>query len=236
VVLLLTAGRGSSSPLAAPGAVRATANADAVELRWDAVPSAKAYRVLSDGRVVGDDVAATTYRVPLGRDTGTHRYTIVALAGAKRSSPQSIAVASAATGPWGASASLQATFPRIIPADPKEKGAAGQTCTPSTPQKDKHANGIVTCDYPNGVYVEALRYADNTARGERQDEVRKAADTPTTWSTTGGGAGGNLYLGADGSDPWRWWTFSDRPGYAMYASWPKHTADELKKWWVDAPF
>ena len=236
VVVLVTSG-GGTGPLATPAGVRATPANDAVDLRWDPVPSAKGYRVLSDGRVLADDVPGADYHAVLGQDTAAHQYTVVATGGKHRPSAPSPAVASAALGPWGTAAPLRSTFSRLIPADPASRGSNGQTCTSSTPQKDKHASDIVTCDYPNGVYVEVLRYPDNTARGAREDEVRSSADTPTTWSTAGGGsAGGNLYLGKDSKGPWRWWSFSQKPGYAMYASWPKHTADELRKWWVDAPF
>ena len=208
-----------------------------MDLRWDPVPSAKAYRVLSDGRVVGDNVSrdqlsgspGQRHRHPSVRRRRIRRREALLTTERRRRVRGDGTVGAVGLGCRQPSRGSSRPIPR-------RRARRARPARPSTPQKDKHANGIVTCDYPNGVYVEVLRYADNTARGARQDEVRKAADTPTTWTTTGGGAGGNLYLGADGADPWRWWTFNERPGYAMYASWPKHTADELKKWWVDAPF
>ena len=206
-----------------------------MDLRWQPVSSADGYRVLSDGRVVADRVTAPAFHVPLGSDTASHQYTVVALDGGQASLP-SAAVASAALGPWGTAAPVQSEFPRLIPTQPKKTGSSGQTCETAPPQRDQQAKAIVTCKYPNGVHLEVLTYGDNGPRDVREKEIRAVADDKNTWSTAGGGPGGNLYLGTDKDGPWRWWTFNERPGFAMYAAWPSHTAAQLKTWWTDAPF
>ncbi len=234
LVLVLTGAAGAEAPTS-PTGLQAIAANDAVDLRWQPVTSADGYRVLSDGLVVAERVGTPAYRVALGSDTASHRYAVVAL-GAGKASPPSGAVASAALGPWGVGAPAQAEFPRIVPPRPKAAGGSGQTCETTPPQLDKQAKGIVSCSYPNAVYLEVLSYGDNGPRDVREGEIRKVATDRTTWSTSGGGPGGNLYLGKDNDGPWRWWTFNERPGFAMYASWPKHTAEQLKTWWTDAPF
>jgi hypothetical protein len=130
---------------------------------------------------------------------------------------------------WGDAQAIADDWPTLIPASPDETGPNGQTCQVGELVDDSYSDGFISCDYPDGTYLEVLSYPDATSRDARANTVTGLGTSSGSWRAANGTDGG--VVAVDDTTPWRWWTMDSHPYYAMYASHDGVTSDELRSWW-----
>lgn len=227
------------TPVDPPSEVSATADGPDVLLEWSEVTGADVYEVSRNGEVLAADVTGTSYTdsdVPLG----DHAYEITAVdedgEGSTAVSP-SASVFSA--GPWQDAYRIGVAFDELVGIAPGAGGWNGGIC-----QSDPGVAGtlaLVYCEYPDGIYVEVIEFADAAQRDARVAEIAGLSGQPAgTWSYGSGAAQGDLYLSAPDTNPaWRFLTFYGGGDelFCVYAEWEGHSQEELRDtWFAGAPF
>lgn len=225
-------------PPAAPTGISVSSVAGVVTVTWDEVDGASSYNLFRG-----------TVRVYGGRDTtfldesaplGTNRYSVLAAGADGTLSERSLTAPITLSDTWGELAYVVPVFSNLLPETPVEQAYQMSTCGVETAPADTHTDGVVVCDYPNGIHLELLHYPDPGALQERVAEVAEESIAPVPWGYEGGVDGGTLYESESVAETtWRFATFvaPERTLFGLYVSWPGHTDDELYEvWWFPAPF
>ncbi|MGY1811350.1 hypothetical protein [Blastococcus sp. SYSU D00820] len=225
------------TPVDPPTGFGAAAAGTDVELAWDEVTGADRYEVSRNGELLADDVTGTSYvdeEVPLG----DHEYLLTAVDEDGEGSTSETSLSFFAQGPWQEAYQIGENFSELVGSEPGAPAWNGATCSPST---SGDTAALVTCDYPNGIYVEVLQFTDATQRDANTAAISAGADPGLsgTWSYGDGPAEGDLFVSPPTGLAWRYLTFygGGLELFAVYAAWEGHSGDELRDaWFVNAPF
>ena len=121
---------------------------------------------------------------------------------------------------------------------PGGEGWAGSTCDAGS---GPGVVALISCTYPNGIYVQVLQFADTAGQDAKVEEVQALAEPGSrTWvgGTTSADTGGLFLNRADSTVSWMFLTFwdTDLDLFAVYAEWDGHPSQELQDvWFADAP-
>jgi hypothetical protein len=215
-----------------------------IELGWTEVPGAAGYAVYRDAGTPEQAVRSVSKATFTDRpgDGDQHLYSVVALDETDREGPAGAQVSAEAEAPYGSVQSIASVWTAVVPIAPGKKGSAGQTCRGSAADKE-YSTGRIECSFANGVRLVLTSYASADMRDQRGDQLadrKRVTDTKWSVAKRGGPRYSGRLLTADSKaagGPWRWWTYKTASNYAIYASWPKHSAKQLSTWWSrKAPF
>jgi hypothetical protein len=191
------------TPVDAP-APTATADGSQVQLTWEPVTGAERYEITRNGESLATDVTESSY-VDTAPPQGDHDYDVTAV---DEDAPGSTATATVqvfSPGPWGEAYEVVEAFPDLLGASPDEEGWNGATC--STDPVDG-AEALISCDYPDGVYIEVSQFTDAAQRDARITDVESSSGVQAgTWSYGSEAAEGDLYLSGPDATTWRFITF-----------------------------
>lgn len=215
----------------------ATVDGAAVQLTWEPVTGAETYAVTRDGESLAGDLTETTYLDP-EPSFGDHAYEVTAVDADGEGSSASGSVQVSAPGPWVEANEIATAFPELVGDSPGGDAWNGASCATATPDPGQAA---ISCDYPNGILMVVVQYADTGQRDARVAEVTGQAGVQTgTWSYGSGAAQGDLWVSAaDAAIAWRFITFyeSGRELFSIYTEWEGHSQDQLRdEWFAGAPF
>jgi hypothetical protein len=224
------------APVDAPDTLTVAAESTEVIVEWDPVTGAERYELTRDGELLADDLTEGPYRdADVG--VGDHEYVLTAVDEDGAGSSAS-AVASVFTeGPWQAAYALPLAFPELLSAAPGGQGWGGATCDLGS---GPGVAALISCEYPTGVHLEVLQFADTAGQDAKVEEIRALAEPGgKTWAAGSGADAGGLFLNrADSAVPWMFLTFwdTDLDLFAVYVDWEGHSGQELQDtWFADAP-
>ncbi|MBA2390795.1 MAG: protein kinase [Geodermatophilaceae bacterium] len=213
-----------------------------VTVVWDAVEEGSSYNLFRGTvRVYGGP--ETTF-VDENAPLGTNAYSVLASVADGTQSQRSLVRPITLSETWGDLVYVVAAFPNLLPANPLMPAYEMSTCGVETAPDDIHTDGVVVCDYPNGIHVELLHYPTPESLQARETEIAADAAPPEVWRYRQDDGtqtdGGMVYDNVEGeTTAFRWATFlaPERIEFALHVSWPEHTSDELfETWWLPAPF
>lgn len=224
-----------TAPLDAP-ALTAFAEDTYVILEWDPVTGADRYELERDGEVIDDDLVEGPYR-DAGMSAGDHEYVLTAFDDDGEGGSADASASVFTQGPWQDAYEIALAFPELVSAEPGGQGWEGSTCNVSS---GAGVAQLVVCEYPNGIYVEVLQFADTAQQDAKVEEYRAAGEPGSrTWASGDGADDGGLFINPAGNSvPWMFLTFwdTDLELFAVYADWEGHSYQELQDtWFASAP-
>jgi hypothetical protein len=142
-----------------------------------------------------------------------------------------------AAGPLGTRAVEPVAFPELVSATPGGQGWGGATCDLGS---GPGVVALISCEYPTGIHLEVLQFADTAGQDAKVEEIRPRAEPGgKTWAAADGGAdAGGLFLSTADAAPWMFLTFwdTDLDLFSVYVDSEGHSLQELQdSWFADAP-